>query len=277
MKILNNNTFDKLKNLEDYIYSICKNDICIAFSGGVDSSLLLDIVYNQALKNDINVYAITFSTKLHPKCDIDFAKNFCRNLHIKHIILEIDEFENEKILSNPINRCYICKKYIFQKLINFAEDNNIKVCLEGTNFDDLNYYRPGIKALNELNIISPLMNFKLTKNEIRDIAEFRGLSVSNKPSSPCLATRLPYNTKIDFKLFNIIEKGENFLKDLGFYNVRIRVHNEIARIEIDKKDFNKFIENSNLIIESLKRIGFIYITLDIEGFRSGSMDININN
>lgn len=264
----------KLSKLKQYISEFSKNGICIAFSGGVDSTLLLDIA-NEVVEKE-KLIAVTFSTKLHPKGDIEIAKKLCQERNIKHIIIDINELENNELINNPVNRCYICKKHIFKKLIECANENNMAVCIEGTNYDDLSFYRPGIKAIKELSIKSPLMAFEFTKKEIREIAKQRGISVSDRPSAPCLATRIPYNTKMNFELFEKIEECENIIKSLGFRNVRIRVHNNIARIEIDKEDFVKFIENGDIICSEIKKKGFDYVTLDIEGFRSGSMDIGLS-
>ena len=269
-------TLEKIKSLKKYMGEKSKSGICLAFSGGVDSSLILDIGCEEAKKNGGRLVAVTFSTRLHPKSDIEIAKKLCEERGISHIVLDVDESESKELLNNPVNRCYICKKHIFETLLSFAKSNNLSVCMEGTNFDDLKSYRPGIKAIDELGIESPLRKFELTKNEIRSIAESRGISVSKRPSAPCLATRIPYNTPMDFDLFERIEKGENQLKSMGFKNIRIRVHQNIARIEIDKENFKDFIEKGDIIVEKIKGLGFEYVTLDIEGFRSGSMDININ-
>ena len=269
-----NDTFEKLDELKKYMAKVSEKGICLAFSGGVDSALLLDIASEMSDKN--KTVAVTFVTRLHPKADVLIAKKLCDERNIKHIIIEVDEYENIELINNPVNRCYICKKHIFEKLVDCAKNNGLEVCMEGTNYDDLNFYRPGIKAIRELSVESPLMQFGFTKTEIRKIARDRGISVSERPSAPCLATRIPYNTKMDFELFEKIEEGENIIKSLGFQNVRIRAHGNIARIEVDKKDFLKFVENTDFITREIKKKGFDYVTLDMEGFRSGSMDIKIS-
>lgn len=249
--------------------------LCIAFSGGVDSSLLLKIACDEAKITNTKVYAVTFDTKLHPVGDVTIAKRVATEFGAEHYIIKIDELANVDILNNPIDRCYRCKKHLFENLILFANENNLSNIIDGTNFDDTKEYRPGIKALKELNIISPLAELQITKQKVRKFAESLGISVANRPSAPCLATRLPYNTAIDYELLAKIEKGETYLKELGFAVNRIRVHLDIARIEILPKQFNLFIQNNTEITNYLKNLGFTYITLDIEGFRSGSMDIHI--
>lgn len=264
---------NKYINLKNELSKLVKDGICIAFSGGIDSSLILKAACEVGKKHNKNICAVTFDTKLHPLSDITISKQVAKSMKAIHKIIHVDEFENKEFLNNPIDRCYQCKKFLFTKLIKFAKDNNLKHIVDGTNADDLKEYRPGLKALNELGIISPLAKLGITKKEVRKIAKNLNISVATRPSTPCMATRLPYNTKITPDLLEKIEKGEEFLKKLGFSVVRLRVHNKIARIEIDKKEFSRFLEEKNLIIAYLKKLGFIYITLDLEGFRSGSMDI----
>lgn len=272
---------DDLNKLKLSINNIINDGICLAFSGGADSSLILKIISdinktnNNTEKNKI--IAVTFDTKLHPKADVLLAKNICNDLNIEHLIIEVNELDNEKILFNPPSRCYHCKKHLFQYLTEIAKSKGIKYIVDGTNYDDLFEYRPGLKALKELNVISPLAENKINKITVREILRFYNMEVAKRPSSPCMATRIPYNVKIDFNILKNIENGEEYLKNLGFLVNRIRVHDNIARIEIPEKDFELFIINKNKIISKLKNLGFTYITLDLEGFRSGSMDINIKN
>lgn len=264
-----------MEKLREKIKDLLENGLCVAFSGGVDSSLLLKIACEQAKEQNLDVYAVTFETKLHPCADVEIAKKVAKNVGAIHKIIQVNELDNVEILQNPVDRCYKCKKYLFENLVDFAKENGIKNIIDGTNFDDLSQYRPGIRALKELEIISPLADLKITKEQVREYAKMLDLSVSNRPSAPCLATRLPYNTTIDFELLSQIDLGENYLKEQGFLVNRIRVHKDIARIEIKKQDFAKFIEKSDEITQKLKELGFVYITLDIEGFRSGSMDIYV--
>lgn len=266
---------DKYLKIKEYIESLMEDGICIAFSGGVDSSLILKIVSQISKKQKGQVYAVTFETKLHPVSDVSISKKVAEEMGVKHEIIKINELQNKEILNNPIDRCYLCKKMLFTNLLQFAKEKGLKYVLDGTNADDLKTYRPGVKALKELEIISPLAKFNISKEEVRTIAEYLNISVANRPSTPCMATRLPYNIKIEFELLKRIEKGEDYLRSLGFDVVRLRVHDDIARIEIEKKDFKKLLDNSEDISKYLKNLGFTYITLDIEGFRSGSMDINI--
>lgn len=264
-----------MQNLIQKITPLVKDGLCIAFSGGVDSSLLLRIACDIARPLSIPIYAVTFDTKLHPSTDLDIARAVADEMGAVHHVIQVDELANIDIQNNPIDRCYRCKKYLFETLLQFAKKNKLRYVIDGTNFDDTHEYRPGIKALRELDIISPLVELKLTKLQVREMASLLGISVAKRPSAPCLATRLPYNTNINYDLLAKIEQGENYLKSLGFATNRIRVHGDITRVEVLPCQFELFISLSKKITTSLQNLGFVYITLDIEGFRSGSMDIKI--
>lgn len=267
---------DKFNELEKQISGLVEGGICIAFSGGVDSSLILKIAADAAKRKNKKVYAVTFETKLHPVSDVNISKRVASEMGTIHEIIQLNEFENKEILKNPVDRCYLCKKMLFEKLLEFAKENDLKYVLDGTNADDLNVYRPGVKALGELGIISPLARLGITKEEVRQISKKLNISVASRPSAPCMATRLPYNTEINFNLLRNIEKSEDFIKSLGFNVVRVRVHEDIVRIEVNKEDIMKLVQNNNEIVKYLKSLGFIYITVDMEGFRSGSMDIHLD-
>ncbi len=268
---------DKIQKLNEIMDQLCREDVAIAFSGGVDSSLVLKLACEKAKLYQTKVYAVTVHTRLHPVGELEVSKSVAMETGAIHKIFEVDELHHAGILNNPENRCYLCKKFIFTQLVDFASELNIKNVLEGTNADDLNVYRPGIKALRELNVNSPLASAGMTKADIRQLAKDYNITVADRPSAPCMATRFPYNTPISYEKMAPIEKGENYLRDLGFYNVRIRIHDDIARIEVDDKDLEKFILKRPDIVKELKKLGFAYITLDLEGFRSGSMDYKLLN
>jgi uncharacterized protein len=251
--------------------------IAIAFSGGVDSSLLLKIACEASKNSDHKVLAVTFETKLHPHGDLEEARALALSMGAIHKTIVVDEFADPEIMNNPVDRCYRCKNLLFQTLISYANSEGYHYLVDGSNYDDLSAYRPGMKALKELEIHSPLLELQIIKQQIRSLAATLGIASSDKPSAPCLATRLPYGTRFDFALLERIDQGEQFIKTLGFYNVRLRLHQDILRIEVDSKDLARFVEKKNLIIQKLKELDFLYITLDMEGFRSGSMDIKINS
>lgn len=260
------NKFDNLKN---YLAELEKQGICLAFSGGVDSTLLL------YLCKDFNMKAVTFSSVFQTPEELSYAAKLCKKYKIRHTQIEFNPLDNKNLKNNPTDRCYHCKKLIFQKIKDFAQINNLFYIIDGTNSDDMDKYRPGLKALDELGIISPLAKFNITKQEIRNYLKSHNIDNYDKPSTPCLATRFSYGTLLNKHMLKIVYNGENILKKYGFTNNRLRIHNNIARIEIPPDKFNEFIKNKSAIIPSLKALGITYITLDVEGLRSGSMDINL--
>jgi len=261
--------------LEQMMAEYAKEDICLAFSGGVDSSLLLKVAADATGKTGKAVYAVTFDSRLHPSCDLEIAARVAKELGGIHKVVSVNELEQEEIRFNPVNRCYLCKKKLFQSLKDYAKEMNIPYIMDGTNEDDLHVYRPGIKALRELGIISPLAELHITKVQVKELASWYGISVASRPSAPCMATRLPYGTEIDYDILNLIGKGEEFVSSLVKGNVRLRLHNDIVRIEVDQEAMGNLMEKSREIIAYLKELGFVYITMDLEGFRSGSMDVGI--
>lgn len=267
---------EKRRQLIQKMEQYAGQDVMVAFSGGVDSSLLLKLAYEASKKAGKKVYAVTMQTRLHPVREIEEAKRVCEEIGAVHMVMAVDELKEAGIMHNPVERCYLCKKHLFLKMKEKASELGIGVILEGTNEDDLHVYRPGIKALKELQIISPLAEAGLTKKEVREMAKEYGISVSLKPAVPCLATRFPYGTHLTYEQMAQVDKGESFLKEYGLHNVRIRVHDKIARIEIDEEAFWEFLAHKKEITGYLKKLGFVYITLDLEGFRSGSMDVGIN-
>lgn len=256
--------FDKLKN---FLNDLNKQGICLAYSGGVDSLLLLYFL------KDLNAIAITLSSCFQTNEEINSSKDFAKRHNIKHKIITYSPLENENILNNSKERCYFCKKLMFSKIVDFAKNNNYKYIIDGTNYDDINQYRPGLKVLDELGVISPFKMFEITKKEIREYLKNIDINLSNKPSSPCLATRFPYDTKLSVDKLKMVEKLEGILYKQGFLNNRVRLHNNIARIEILKEDYKKAIRLSEDIIDEFKKYNIDYIALDLEGLRNGSMDI----
>lgn len=263
---------EKCHKLTNLMENYTKNDVVIAFSGGVDSSLLLKLASESAKLNKTKVYAVTFHTKLHPVKEKDFTAEIAKKHGVIHKIIEIDELREAGIEENPKERCYLCKKHMFSRLKDYAKTVGVKVIIEGTNHDDLGMYRPGIRAIAELGILSPLADVCMTKEEVRKMAKAHSVSASNKPSTPCLATRFEYGMKLDYEEIKKVEKAEEYIRSLGFYNVRLRVHGKIARIEVDSSDIPLLVNKKDDIILFVKELGFLYVTLDLEGFVSGSMD-----
>lgn len=259
-------------NLRKYISSLVKDGVMVAFSGGVDSTLVLKICKEEADKVNGRVMACTFETFLSPKGDINISRKLAKDYNVLLVEEYINETDDEKVLTNDPMRCFYCKKSIFSKAIEIAKENNMTYVVDGTNLSDLSLYRPGLKALEELNIISPLAKCNFEKKDVRELAEKLNISVSQRPSKPCLATRFPYKKVLPVEKFNMVEQGEEILTNYGFLINRIRLYEDVTRIEIPVSDFNDFILKRENIIKDLKEIGFKYINLDIEGFRSGSMD-----
>lgn len=266
---------EKYQKLQEIIEEDTKNDIVIAFSGGVDSSVLLKTAVAHAKKHGTKVYAITANTELHPMNDLAVAKKVAKEMGADHKVLQINELADADITENPVDRCYRCKKFLFTGIQNMAKELGAAIIYDGTNTDDLKVYRPGLKALEELGVKSPLRLAEFSKEDVRKLAAKEQISVASRPSAPCLATRFPYGTTLTIEDMERVDKGENFLKKYDLYNVRIRVQGDTARIEVDTKYFDKIMESREEIVDYLKGLGYSYIALDLEGFRSGSMDIHV--
>ncbi|MGN0393879.1 MAG: ATP-dependent sacrificial sulfur transferase LarE [Coprococcus sp.] len=247
-----------------------KSNIAVAFSGGVDSSLLLLLAVNAANKNGNSVYAYTIATTLHPAKEISDAVSMAEQIGAVSRVIHVDELKEAGIENNPVNRCYLCKKCMFSKL---KKDVGNLVVLEGTNEDDMHVFRPGIKALKELGVISPLADVHLTKSEIRYLAKDFGIETADKPSAPCMATRFPYNTRLNKSQLEQVAAMEDYIRSIGLYNVRCRVHGNLVRIEVDYDAVDMIMKYRESIVEYIKMKGYRYVTVDMDGFHSGSWDI----
>ncbi len=265
---------DKLEKLKNKLAKL--DNVAIAYSGGVDSNFLLKVAKDVL---DKKVVAITLNAMMHSKKEINEAKKYANEFGVKHLVIDIDNLEVDEFIENKKDRCYHCKKYVFNTIKKIAKDNNIEYVLDGTNIDDLGDYRPGLKALEELNIISPLKECNLTKKDIRVLSKEMGLKTYNKPAFACLATRVPYNTRITEELLTKIEMSEQYLAGLGFNQFRVRVHENIARIEVGFDEIDKFFIKEVLKNTSnkFKEFGFEYVTLDMNGYEMGSMNKDISN
>ena len=245
--------------------------IAVAYSGGVDSNFLLKVAKDTL---GDKVIAVTLNAMMHSNVEIEEAKEYAKSFGVKHIVVNIDNFEIEEFLENGPKRCYYCKMEVFKTIKKIAKENNIDYVVDGTNLSDLGDYRPGLKALEELNIISPLKESGLTKDDIRALSKDMGLATHNKSAFACLATRIPYGTRITEDMLRMIEKGEQYLIELGFSQFRVRHHGDIARIEVEKAEIHKFFSNDILekTNNKFKEIGFKYTTLDMNGYSMGSMN-----
>ncbi|MBX4260082.1 ATP-dependent sacrificial sulfur transferase LarE [Clostridium estertheticum] len=259
----------KFQKLKDSIQGL--KSVAIAYSGGVDSTFLLKVAAD-VLGN--KVIAITAKSTTYPEREFKEAVKYIGDIGAKHIVIISEELEIEGFAKNPIDRCYFCKKELFSKVRKVADDNNINAVLDGSNADDVSDYRPGMKAANELRVISPLKDAFLTKDNIRELSKRLGLPTWNKPAFACLSSRFPYGNEITVEKLSMVEKAEQFLLDLGFRQIRVRHHGDIARVEVNAQERDKFFstEMMDKVANELKSIGFKYVTLDLLGYRTGSMN-----
>lgn len=246
--------------------------VAVAYSGGVDSTFLA------AVARDVlgeGVLAVTLASPLNPPGEVDEAAEMARQLGLKHMIVEMPLLENENIAANPPLRCYYCKLEIMSGLKRLAERHGIKHVVDGLNAGDTGDYRPGVRACRELGIGHPLLEAGLIKTEIRTLSRERGLSTASKPSAACLASRFPYGTRLTARDLDRVGRAELFLKKLGFWQVRVRVHGDLARLEVSKSDLESVLKQADIISDELKKMGYLYVALDLEGYRTGSMNDEI--
>ncbi len=260
---------EKYENLKSYIKSLGR--LAVAFSGGVDSTFLLKAA-SDALGD--RVIAITAKSISFPEREHKESEDFCSNNGIMQIVVEVDQMKIEGFSQNPPNRCYLCKKQIFSAIIKTAAEYGIKNVAEGSNTDDDGDYRPGMIAISELGVKSPLKEAGLSKDEIRALSKKLGLPTWSKPSFACLATRFVYGQQITPEKIKMAGEAEEFLFELGFSQARCRIHGDLARIEVPEAEISKFIDdNLRIKIENkIENLGFSYVTLDLMGYRTGSMN-----
>ena len=267
-----NKKYEALKN-----YFAQLGSVAIAFSSGVDSTFMLKVAHD--LLGDRAV-AITVRSDLFPEREKSEAQDFCKKEGIKHIFIDLQELDIPGFKENPKNRCYLCKHSLFAKIIEVAHEHGLEYVCEGSNLDDNGDYRPGLKAIAELGVKSPLRECNLWKSEIRAISKDLGLATWKKPSFACLASRFVYGEIITLEKLAMVEKAEELLIDLGFIQERVRIHSSgtdqtsgtIARIEVAPEDFAKLLEHREKIVTDFKKLGFNYVSMDLQGYRSGSMN-----
>ncbi len=258
---------DKLADIKRRISE--KENLLIAYSGGVDSSLLAKIARD--VLGDKSLCVILDSETL-ARSELRYAEDLAGSLGLNYEVARCPSLSNEEFVQNPHNRCYYCKKTSFAMLKGMAAERRITCIADGMNLSDYDDYRPGIAACNEMGIWHPFVDAGISKEDIREIARSMELPFWDKPSSACLSSRIPYGEKITSENLRMVELAEDFLKGLGFLQVRVRTHGKLARIELLGKDIEKALDSSEEISRELRSIGFLYITIDLDGFRSGSMN-----
>ena len=243
----------------------------VAFSSGVDSTFLLRVAHEEL---GDRVVAATARSHSFPNRELDEATAFCRAEGVRHVVIDSEELDIPGFAENPPDRCYHCKRELFSKLLAFARDNGLAAVLEGSNIDDDGDYRPGRRAIRELGIVSPLHEAGLTKTEIRALSRKMGLPTSDKPSFACLASRFPYGERITVRGLERVEKAEQWLLDAGWglTQLRVRSHGDLARIEVPPADIPRLAARASGIAAAFKDLGFAYVTLDLLGYRTGSMN-----
>ena len=258
---------NKLDKLKDILKSL--DSVVIAFSGGVDSTLLSKVAYEVLGDKSL---AVTAKSETYTKSELEDAIELAKKIGIKHEVIETSELDIPEFSHNPVDRCYYCKKELLTKLKEFAKSNGFKNVVDGANVDDVGDYRPGMRAVAELNVRSPLKEAQLTKAEIRELSKHYGLPSWDKPSAACLASRFPYGTEITAERLDTVGDAEAFIKSFGIIQLRVRYHDQIARIEVSEKDMENLLKNRDQIVKKLKEFGFSYVTMDLQGYRTGSMN-----
>ena len=258
---------EKLDSLTEILKSL--GSVAIAYSGGVDSTFLSKVAFDTLGDNAL---AITARSETYPRSEFEEASKLAGKIGIRHKVIVSGELDIPEFADNPVNRCYYCKKELFTKLKEIAKKRGLKHVVDGSNFDDLDDHRPGMQAADELGVRSPLEEAKLTKADIRELSKKLGLPTWDKPSFACLSSRFPYGNRITREKLTAVGEAEIFLRNLGIRQLRVRHHDQIARIEVAEDDMEALLQNREQIVEKLKELGYTYVAMDLQGYRTGSMN-----
>jgi uncharacterized protein len=269
-----NSMRDKAHALEAIIGK-CRGAL-VAFSGGVDSSYLLSVT--AAILGPANVLAVTIDSPVVPPAEINDACRIARTLGVEHLLVRVDDLERDEFRDNPPDRCYHCKKNIFMRMREIAADRGLPCVFEASNVDDTGDHRPGLAAIRELGIQSPLIEAGLSKRDIRALSRERGLPTWNKPALACLATRIPFGEAVTRERLDQVRLAEEYVRSVGFTSCRVRHHGAVARVEVPPPEIDRLCDEAVRcgIVERLKRLGFIYVVVDLEGYRPGSMNESLD-
>jgi uncharacterized protein len=258
---------NKWETLKAILLSL--NSVLVAYSGGVDSTLLLKVARDTLGEK---ATAATIKGEVHPQWEVEEALRVARDMGVEPLVVELSVLDHSAFAANPPDRCYHCKSLIFTRLKEIAQEQGLAWVVEGSNRDDLGDYRPGRRALEELAVRSPLLEAGLTKAEIRSLSRYLGLPTWDRPSLACLASRFPYGTALTATVLEQVDRAEVFLGELGFGQRRVRHHGDIARLEIEAEDWPILLENRQRIVARLRDLGYTYVTVDLSGYRTGSMN-----
>ena len=258
---------EKLDSLRKTLKSL--ESVVVAYSGGVDSTFLSKIAFD--VLGD-NALAVTARSETYPRSEFEEATKLAGEMGVEHKTIVSEELDIPEFSDNSVNRCYYCKKELFTRLKRIAKERGFKHVVDGSNYDDLDDYRPGMQAVEELGIRSPLKEVRLTKADIRELSKRMGLSTWDKPSFACLSSRFPYGNKITREKLTAVGEAEIFLRNLGIRQLRVRHHDQIARVEVAEEDMETLFRHREQIVEKLKELGYNYVTMDLQGYRTGSMN-----
>ena len=263
-------TEERIEQVVEYLKKF--NGVLVAYSGGVDSSTLAALTH---LALGDRCIAVTARGQTLPARELESSKSIARSLGIRQIIIPYNELEEPGFANNPVDRCYHCKNGLFRELNKLSGELGLEAVAEGTNASELTGHRPGHRAAIENGILTPFADLAITKNEIRQMAKYLGLSIWDKPQLACLSSRFPYGRIITVQGLRKVENAEDYLFDIGVIQCRVRDHENTARIEVSRDDFHIILKHRDDIVGVFKELGYTYVSLDLEGFRSGSFDIAI--